>query len=1396
VGEVLEKIEEIQNKIDQAKGTAEQLKSYAKDIENLWKQIPKNEIAKEDWENICKELGKTNITKDLMGMMNLATDTNLGVEGYAESLKDLMQQYSDMLQTETDWVKIVDKEMFEHEICIAGVAIQTTVSFVVRLDLNMAMGSCLEYEVGKRYILWFKIGLFKPKAGTESMDLLDERFAFQFYVMGKLGAKMGVALTVSAGIGSAEIANVGITAEIGPYIKLYGFFIYEYEKLKPANTNNWEYQERMAGALYFEFGLYFTLSFEAEALNLFEYSYDFLDEEFPLAHAGSKRYQYSFAYEPQPDEKVRIVDEDGDSANGITMKLPESLIALAYVDLDSGIMGSEPYAYDNYSYTFSNPKFSIDENGVVSVNVPVGVQYIESDLTVTYLHRKLAFSKYDMSVTIPLVWTNLNDKELVEYYTASVRVGNDQDGYQTIWSKRVKKNEEFDLPSIDEVKKLINYSSYDYQGVNMKYENISDYSYPSKDLKIHTDRIYDIELKYKNYSVTVDGIENADGTKTSKTYTTQYGKPFDFSDLAKTGTNITGKSPVYTKFASITAEKPQEDIGNGELATYDLTSSVEGKFAIALAQNKVKPVASYIDDSISVTFKFIGIDHIDVVQKIKKGTEPNFTEIAEIVAEQGMSVKEISPALGKLFTHTSYTVTCGELTGPKSTISFEENGGSEVENITRVVGSLLGTLPTPTKEGYIFGGWYTDANLTTAFAENKMPANDITLYAKWTAANYTVTLNANGGSFGADENTRTINVTYGSTYGNLPTPMRYGKSFIGWFTDIQGGVEVKANTPVTTSRNHTLYARWDDLKEIPKEAFIFTTQNTTYQRGKEVPSVFELSEEYRRLSLDSFTFEYRLQRDPNAEIAVPIGAGTYDLVVKRPADNTYAQFEYRYNAVVQIAKATRNLDTIELKVNKAGYVFLELQPTVNAMDEYDISPEAKFTYNAIRTSGGLLFPADSSRSQPGSSYIGGLMPATYYNVVVSVINDPNYEDATSTKGYTVKTLDPPTDLWTNHTQFYNANLTVIEISKPEQLAQLAKWVRESDLDTKGYVYRLVNDLDMTGYKWAPITDKNENSYERHFQGTFDGNGHTIRGLYCDIIDSDYSYAGLFGILDDGAEVKNLTIEESYFKGCENVAAISGCTFGTKIENCVANAAIVGAISTGGIVGYSVNSVIDHCVNYGTIKVQDNYKIDIGGIAGLVTTDKNKYSVINCVNYGTIEAAEAFYVGGIVGVNGAGLLINNANFGTVNGGEEVGGVVGRNYTKNAEIYNCYSTGSVTSITKKFLGAVVGRNDKDEGTVKYCYYLKDSAKYNGTPWTGIGASNKALDDDYKDYELASFTSPTSALSRNAGYGTTSLFDALTKFVTSFKQSNPNSNLADWVTGNNGYPMPKGLPTYTIK
>ena len=153
--------------------------------------------------------------------------------------------------------------------------------------------------------------------------------------------------------------------------------------------------------------------------------------------------------------------------------------------------------------------------------------------------------------------------------------------------------------------------------------------------------------------------------------------------------------------------------------------------------------------------------------------------------------------------HTLYA----HWTANSYTVTFDANGGS-VSLASKVVtyGSAYGTLPTPTRTGHTFSGWYTASSGGTKVTSSTTvsSSSDHSIYAHWTANSYTVTFNANGGSV----STASKSVTYGSTYGTLPTPTRTGHTFSGWYTASSGGTKVTSSTTVSSSSDHTLYARW------------------------------------------------------------------------------------------------------------------------------------------------------------------------------------------------------------------------------------------------------------------------------------------------------------------------------------------------------------------------------------------------------------------------------------------------------------------------------------------------------------------------------------------------------------------------------------------------------------
>jgi uncharacterized repeat protein (TIGR02543 family) len=146
------------------------------------------------------------------------------------------------------------------------------------------------------------------------------------------------------------------------------------------------------------------------------------------------------------------------------------------------------------------------------------------------------------------------------------------------------------------------------------------------------------------------------------------------------------------------------------------------------------------------------------------------------------------------------------------TVTFNSNGGSNVSSQT-VAQSGTATTPTPpTKTGYGFGGWYTD-NTTFANAYNFTTAvtADITLYAKWTAAQYTVTYNYEEATGGNSDATATV--IYGAPY-TLAVPTKSYYTFGGWWSGPGGtgtqytGADGASLANWNGTANITLYAKW------------------------------------------------------------------------------------------------------------------------------------------------------------------------------------------------------------------------------------------------------------------------------------------------------------------------------------------------------------------------------------------------------------------------------------------------------------------------------------------------------------------------------------------------------------------------------------------------------------
>ena len=272
------------------------------------------------------------------------------------------------------------------------------------------------------------------------------------------------------------------------------------------------------------------------------------------------------------------------------------------------------------------------------------------------------------------------------------------------------------------------------------------------------------------------------------------------------------------------------------------------------------------------------------------------------------------------------------------------------------------------------------------------------------------------------------------------------------------------------------------------------------------------------------------------------------------------------------------------------------------------------------------------------------------------------------------------------------------VTSADGLMNIAKLVNGGKTDIN---ITLDTDIDLTGKNWTPIGT----SFSNKYTGTFDGGGHTIKGL---TVTTNDQFVGLFGSIGYAGTVKNVMMEDVQITSNRSsgfAGGVAGYSDGT-IENCSVSGSVSGTVYVGGVVGAQWNGSITGCSSSATVK-------------------------------GTV------YVGGVVGQTNGGATLT-ACYATGNVTVEIaptknisgGGLVGMNGGKGVRA--CYATGNVTS-TGSSTGNVhiFGLLGDNYTTVTACYWKNnqergyktapESTKVDGTYVTwqnAVDAMNRAL------------------------------------------------------------------------
>ena len=262
---------------------------------------------------------------------------------------------------------------------------------------------------------------------------------------------------------------------------------------------------------------------------------------------------------------------------------------------------------------------------------------------------------------------------------------------------------------------------------------------------------------------------------------------------------------------------------------------------------------------------------------------------------------------------------------------------------------------------------------------------------------------------------------------------------------------------------------------------------------------------------------------------------------------------------------------------------------------------------------------------------------------------------------------------------------------------------------------LGKNIDLTGKGWTPIGT----NYEKRYKGTFDGRGHTIKGL---TVTTNDQFVGLFGYLDRAGTVKNVVMEgiqitSNHMLMSGNTGGVVGYSWGT-IENCSVSGSVSGTNCVGGVVGSQKAGSIIGCSSSAIVK-GTRY---VGGVAG------EKWGTMTaCYATGNvtleINSPQDLSGGGVVGLNGGSTVLACYATGNVNskgistGNVHIGGLFGDNYTA---VTACY-----------------WKNNQEQG-IGYSNKVTEATKVDGTDVTwqkAVDAMNTALQNAGSEwrYEL---------------------------------------------------------------
>lgn len=680
--------------------------------------------------------------------------------------------------------------------------------------------------------------------------------------------------------------------------------------------------------------------------------------------------------------------------------------------------------------------------------------------------------------------------------------------------------------------------------------------------------------------------------------------------------------------------------------------------------------------------------------------------------------------------------------------------------------NIVRTAPKPDTtsdyKDWIFAGWYTNEACTGTVSKTTETG---TYYAKFVpsevlSAKCQVSADTTSATSTSTSKLRIVSTVDSLKYSQVGFDLVFKGKTIPYSTN-------KVYSKIEAAADGVKYGFSPNIFDLQSEYFITATliniKSEDFDEGilikpywvtKDGTKVYGVSR-YARVE-DSYlgivNVPVRLYSD--AEATSGTATVTYDA----------SKFEYQdtYNSILNSGEiATNGYDN--------GYVFENIDTLTN-------------TVNDTSGIGSIEITATSSEAVTTDGMLVNLRLKTKDNVTLPKINTftvtANMQDANATAVATVA----PNVIYMNFktgaysgvadTSWIDKSQEVFVITTAEEFYGFAEYSKEYVFPGKtiylGADITINNSATDSTYPWPQI-----GTSTLAFAGTFDGQGHTINGIY----ENDTVAAGYVGLFAHvSGTIKNFSLENSTFSSTGNmVGSIAGYLTGnisgvSSSATVVNNATATDDCETGGLVGRfggTSTAAISNCMFSGTVTSSSR---DLGGIAGRVA--RGSKTIEHCLNAGTVKSnltGTGVWAGGIIGgvepqvINGANVditlvLQDSLNTGIVDAAHFVGvgsviGFVSDSDTNDITFANTYATNQVNSndsamgatgigSTTTYIEGSVGLHDEDsiKGYTGYTNtdlalsFYTNSNKSEGGYWVTRAEDIpmlKTFADDWVDY-----------------------------------------------------------------